>query len=182
MSSLFDHPLPTNAKLIPGFPDYCVTPDGVVCSRNVYGSRIRAKGPWWIMKPKQQKRYGYWYFDLFREPKKPEHFFLHRLLMLTFVGPCPEGQEVRHLDDNKKNNALANLCYGTRKQNFNDRLRNGILVTGENLWNAVLTNQEVRYIRALRESGAKYKEIGTMFHITDHYISKICRREIWTHV
>ena len=29
---------------------------------------------------------------------------VHQLVMLTFVGPCPEGQEVRHLDGNPFNN------------------------------------------------------------------------------
>ena len=43
----------------------------------------------------------------------------------AFIGPRPEGQGVRHLDDNKRNNALTNLVYGTGVENQADSIRNG---------------------------------------------------------
>jgi hypothetical protein len=49
----------------------------------------------------------------------------HRLLMLAFVGPCPPGQEIRHLDGDPSHTALANLAYGTRAENVLDRVRHG---------------------------------------------------------
>ncbi|WP_078336616.1 HNH endonuclease signature motif containing protein [Mycobacteroides franklinii] len=54
------------------------------------------------------------------------HFKVHRLVMGAFVGPCPEGLEVLHWDDNPRNNKLTNLRYGTRSQNVKDQVRNGI--------------------------------------------------------
>jgi hypothetical protein len=51
---------------------------------------------------------------------------VHRLVMAAFVGPCPEGLEVLHRDDNPRNNHLGNLRYGTRSENHRDRVRNGI--------------------------------------------------------
>jgi len=50
---------------------------------------------------------------------------VHRLILLTFVGPPPEGQEVRHLDGNPKNNVVSNLQYGTRAENQLDSVRHG---------------------------------------------------------
>lgn len=50
---------------------------------------------------------------------------VHRLVMEAFVGPCPEGLEVRHLDDDPDNNHLVNLVYGTRSENLLDRVANG---------------------------------------------------------
>lgn len=50
---------------------------------------------------------------------------VHRLVMEAFVGPLPEGKEVRHRDDNPDNNQLSNLVYGTRSENLLDRVRNG---------------------------------------------------------
>src|SRR5690606_11217835 len=50
---------------------------------------------------------------------------VHRLVMEAFVGPLPEGMEVRHLDDDPDNNALSNLVYGTRSENLEDRVRLG---------------------------------------------------------
>ncbi len=52
-------------------------------------------------------------------------FRVHRLVMEAFVGPLPEGMEVRHLDDDPDNNRLSNLVYGTRSENMLDRVRNG---------------------------------------------------------
>ena len=46
-------------------------------------------------------------------------------MLLTFRGPCPPGKESGHLDDNPKNNWLANLFYGTHSQNEHDKTRNG---------------------------------------------------------
>lgn len=52
-------------------------------------------------------------------------FLIHQLVLLAFRGPCPEGQEIRHLDGDPTNNCLSNLRYGTRSENVCDRLRHG---------------------------------------------------------
>lgn len=49
----------------------------------------------------------------------------HRLVMLAFVGPCPAGMEVRHMDGDPTNNQLSNLRYGTSKDNANDKKVHG---------------------------------------------------------
>jgi hypothetical protein len=51
---------------------------------------------------------------------------VHHLVLRAFVGERPvtiERGEIRHLDGNKTNNVLANLCYGTIKENADDRKR-----------------------------------------------------------
>lgn len=45
---------------------------------------------------------------------------VHRLVMAAFVGPCPEGEEVRHLDGDPSDNRRIRLAYGTRQQNMLD--------------------------------------------------------------
>ncbi len=50
---------------------------------------------------------------------------VHRLVAEAFLGERPEGEEVRHLDGNPANNALPNLCYGTRSENNLDSVRHG---------------------------------------------------------
>ena len=49
----------------------------------------------------------------------------HRLVMISFVGPRPEGLEVRHLDGDINNNSLDNLAYGTRSENIRDAVAHG---------------------------------------------------------
>lgn len=49
----------------------------------------------------------------------------HALVMEAFVGPRPEGQEIRHLDGNRLNSALSNLAYGFPYENQEDRKDHG---------------------------------------------------------
>lgn len=56
---------------------------------------------------------------------RPRYKFVAGLVAEAFIGPRPEGQEVRHYNDDKSNNAVDNLLYGTRSQNILDAVRNG---------------------------------------------------------
>jgi len=46
---------------------------------------------------------------------------VHTLVMESFVGPRPEGMQVRHLDSNRANARADNLAYGTPAENQADR-------------------------------------------------------------
>ncbi len=63
---------------------------------------------------------------------------VHSLILTTFDGPCPRGQEARHFNDDPLDNRWApgdddddrraaggNLAWGTPKQNAADKVRNG---------------------------------------------------------
>lgn len=49
----------------------------------------------------------------------------HRVVLAAFVGPCPEGQVVRHLNGVQDDNRLMNLAYGTPLENSADQRRHG---------------------------------------------------------
>lgn len=51
----------------------------------------------------------------------------HRAVAEAFIGPGAPGQEVRHLDGNRRNNAASNLAWGTRAENMQDAVRHGTL-------------------------------------------------------
>lgn len=51
---------------------------------------------------------------------------VHSLVLEAFVGPRPDGMEGCHWDDDPSNNRVENLRWGTRSDNMNDRVRNGI--------------------------------------------------------
>lgn len=53
-------------------------------------------------------------------------FLVHRLVLLTFVGTCPDGMEACHWNDNPEDNRLENLRWAPRRDNNLDRVRNGI--------------------------------------------------------
>lgn len=50
---------------------------------------------------------------------------VHSLVAAAFIGPCPQGQEVRHKDGTRTNNTADNLEYGTRTDNLRDAIRHG---------------------------------------------------------
>lgn len=56
---------------------------------------------------------------------------VHSLVAETFIGPCPSGMEVRHIDGNRTNPRLENLCYGTRAENMQDAREHGTFEPGD---------------------------------------------------
>lgn len=50
---------------------------------------------------------------------------VHRLVLESFVGPCPLGSECLHANDHPDDNRLSNLRWGTRTENMHDMVRNG---------------------------------------------------------
>src|SRR3546814_20591677 len=67
---------------------------------------------------------GYVIVTLHRDGKQ-KAFRSHRLTLLTFEGPCPEGMESLHRDGIRSNNRLSNLRWGTRPENREDRQQPG---------------------------------------------------------
>ncbi len=51
---------------------------------------------------------------------KNKIFLVHRLVMLSFVGPCPLGLEVCHGNGSTLDNEFSNLRYDTRESNILD--------------------------------------------------------------
>lgn len=68
---------------------------------------------------------GHLRVGLFRNKKQSGHL-VHRLVLEAFVGPCPDGMESCHTDDDPSNNHVSNLRWDTRRENMLDRSRNGI--------------------------------------------------------
>jgi hypothetical protein len=76
---------------------------------------------------------GYLRVDLQAHGEKRKAF-VHDLVLEAFVGPCPAGQQGRHvLDPTPSNCALENLAWGTPKQNYEDRRVHGTALVPEDL-------------------------------------------------
>jgi hypothetical protein len=56
---------------------------------------------------------------------RKEYFRVHHLVLEAFVGPRPSGMHACHRDDDRLNNHVTNLYWGTQADNMQDRLRNG---------------------------------------------------------
>jgi len=96
---------------------------------------------------------------------------IHTAVAEAFLGPRPERQEVRHLDDVKINNVLENLAYGTKSENSHDAVRNGLHTNAAKTHcpqnhaydqtNTGVTKQNIRYCRACMRDRARERRRRT---------------------
>lgn len=95
---------------VPGFP-YEVSDHGQV--RNASGK---------LLKPEVMS-YGYRRVDLHGPNGAYRREYVHRLVLLAFIGPCPEGMEALHgPNHDKADNRLCNLRWGTHQENISERV------------------------------------------------------------
>jgi hypothetical protein len=108
---------------------------------------------------------------------------IHRLVSAAFIGSCPPGQEVRHLDGNPSNNQASNLAYGTRLMNMQDAIEHGTIRRGEDKSQAKLTDAAVRKIRAIYAAGGRsHRSLAAEFGVTHALIQKVIDRRAWKHI
>lgn len=106
---------------------------------------------------------------------------VHRLVMEGFVGQCPDGKEVGHLDGNGKNNRLSNLAYITAKENQFHRKLHGTYHIGEKVHNAKFTNAQVRRIKALKGKISATK-IAKELNVSPSTIQRIFKGDRWNSI
>ena len=78
-----------------------------------YGREYKEK---WFLRKIQINKDGYGFFCGTFSGKR---FTLsaHRVIAECYLGPCPNGLEVDHIDGNKLNNQISNLQYITPEEN-----------------------------------------------------------------
>lgn len=126
-------------------------------------------------------RNGYPRLSLCRD-NKPVQLLIHRLVAAAFLGPCPIGYEVNHIDGKKGNPRIDNLEYVTSKGNSEHAVRLGLMPFGTRRTNAKLNDDAVREIRQLRKDGLTLKEIGKRFNVSRRTIGDVVNGKLWTHV
>lgn len=114
--------------------------------------------------------------------EKREYFYVHRLVMSTFVGPCPDGMEVAHGDGIRKHNRLDNLEYKTPSENQADRVRHNTHDQGERSANAKLTEKAVLEVRRLWARGESLGVLAARFNVNMGTLRDACVGETWRHL
>lgn len=105
---------------------------------------------------------------------------VHRLVLETYIGPCPKGLECRHLDGDPANNCLDNLRWGTPKENGQDKIEHGTRLRGEQNKQSKLTEDEVHLIfNAYHDGAYNQYELAKMFGVHQTLISLICQKKAW---
>lgn len=108
--------------------------------------------------------------------------YIHRLVLEAFVGPCPEGMQACHYDDDSLNNHVDNLRWDTRAANVLDKLRNGKVPRGEASGAAKLTRKQVLEIRDRYAAGEYSGPLAKEFGVTVTSIRAISSGRAWKHL
>lgn len=122
-------------------------------------------------------RNGYGHFAM---PGGP--VYAHRVAYELARGTIPDGLDVCHSCDNRRCVNVEHLFVGTRAENMADAKSKGRTTLGERHGLAKLTVESVREIRAMRERGAKYREIAKLFGVSETQAYNVATGRHWGHV
>jgi hypothetical protein len=125
---------------------------------------------------------GYPRVTLCRGTKDRKNAFVHALVLETFVGPKPEGQEARHLDGCRINNDVSNLVWDTRTANARDRIVHGTQARGTLHGLAKLTEEIVAEARRLNKSGIGSDRLSVRYGVSRPTMWDAISGKTWTHV
>ena len=111
---------------------------------------------------------------------RQSRFMVHRLVLETHgPGPAPHGFVCRHLDGNPRNNFVGNLAWGTAVENWDDRRRHGRGTEGEKHRNAILTEGDVRQIRAI---GGRVEDLAGQYGVSESCVRHVLSGHSWSHL
>lgn len=172
-------PLPSDAKPIPNYPTYCVKADGTIwsCHNNKWGY----SETWKHIKPGTNSKYGRQVVALKGQDGKLHSHHVHRLILLAFVGPCPDGMEACHKYGDMSDNRLDHLRWDTPESNYADMRKHGKM-KGERHHAAILTDDLVREIRARAANGETQQSIADSLNMQRRNIGKVVEGIRWGHV
>ncbi len=169
---------------VPEWPGYAVTDQGRVFGCRSKHPRNGFRYQTWAEIAATKGHRGYWVISLTKGGRRRQ-WKLHQLVLLTFVGPKPDGMQGCHYDDNPDNNCLDNLRWDTPSENAKDKYRNGKGPDrrGSKHPMSKISEDDVREIRRRRlELGETLSSIGSHFGLSEAMICNIAKGKFWKHV
>lgn len=152
-------------KKIPNWFGYYADTNGDIWSkRNRYGLKNE-------LHKLQASKSNYLGVILYKDGKRTR-VNVHRLILLTFIGPCPEGMEACHNNGNRFDNKPCNLRWDTRKNNHKDAIRQGTH-TGLKATYKKLSSMQIRIIKKYPKYFGYTRDLANIFKVTPQHISKL---------
>ena len=175
-------------KEIPGFIGYRAGSDGTIWSCCKHGGKAGPDGrtgflPTWKLLTPTVDKTGRLMVCL-RELKDGRWHShgksVHRLILLAFVGPCPDKMECCHNNGNCQDNRLDNLRWDTKASNAEDKRRHGVDNNAERNGRAKLTWDDIRSIRRrYQERQETQMFIAGEYGISKAQIYAILKNQTW---
>ena len=156
-------------KPIPGHPAYVASNHGQI--KKLYSGKGGNGGA--IILAIFTAPVGYQFVKIVIDGRKYT-FGVHQLVAAAFIGPCPRGHEVNHIDGNKANNIPENLEYVTHKENCQ--------LSTKQRGRIKLTSEIVYEIRQALEAGERQVDVGARYGVAQGTVSAIKRRTIWKRI
>lgn len=169
-------------KEVPEYPRYQVSNLG------------RVLGPRGFIAGSLHKSTGY-LRTLLRNENGVKEFHFHRIVASAFLGKCPKGYQVNHINCDKLDNRPENLEYITLEENLKHAWENGLgpvgkrhgrhtkpecTCRGEKHPNSIMTEKKVIEMRKLRkEKKLSFKELSSIFGISKSQVSNIINNKMW---
>lgn len=132
---------------------------------------------------------GCWLWGGFLYPSGYGQFWLngrnmtaHRAAFELFVAPIPAGAVVCHRCDVKACVRPDHLFAGPQALNIADKVEKDHQAKGVDHGSAVLTEEQVRMIRTLREAGHGLRPLAQTFGVTKSTVHAIVTRKSWKHL
>ncbi len=161
-------------RTIPDWPLYEVSSFGRI--RRRIGDRHRAK-PGYVLKQfpvtAPNKRTTYWCVRLSKGTTDSfRQIMVHRAVASAFIGECPSGRQVNHIDGVKTNNFYRNLEYVTQSQNM---IHAGSM--GLRSQQKITADQAIEIFKSTDKQAVIAERYGIVFQS----VSDIKRRKTWAH-
>lgn len=110
----------------------------------------------------------------------------HRASWIIHKGPIPEGLSVLHKCDNRECSKIDDmdnhLFLGTAKDNMLDKISKNRQMHGRNHYCVKLTEDDVRSIRKLINTGESHFSVSKKFNVNSGTIQNISVGRTWKHI
>lgn len=143
-----------------------------------FWSKVDIRGPdacWnWTA---SHTRYGYGAFGI------RDKWFLSSRISFFYAHPDKDQSlEVLHTCDNRACVNPRHLYCGTQQQNIQDAVVRNRIATGVRLPHCVLSDQDIRDIRAAHKKGTSQSHLSRQFGVTSGHVSQILSGKTRKHV
>lgn len=109
-----------------------------------------------------------------------KHVYAHRTVCEMEHGPQPPGDNhAAHRCGNRLCVNRKHLRWASRSENEQDKIGHGLSNRGERCGSAILTECDVREVRALLAKGVTQRHVAEMFGVTEGAVNSINRRQSW---
>lgn len=156
-------------RVVRGFESYFVSADGRVLSTRRPWTR-ELKG----VVDKGRRR-----FQVYREDGSFTLIPVAALILLAWVGERPPGCYACHRNDDRRDDVLPNLYWGSPADNAADSVRNGRYRRGNKHGMSKLTASIVQYLKTEKAKGRTYRDLADEVGVHWNTVRKALKGYSW---